>query len=201
MQNYLLKKIWDPLTRLWHWVLAVVVSLGWYFGEYMSFTFIDWHFYCGYAVLGLLAVRLIWGFIGPKPIRFSSLFTRPSVLIAYARTLGKRSPSGTPGHNPLGSLSVLALLLLLAAQALSGLFIESDVFFEAGPLAHLVTESTMGRMAWWHELLAQCILVMVVLHVAAIFYYWLWKKENLITPMITGWKWVKRVYLSKDENP
>ena len=167
----------------------------------MSFTFIDWHFYCGYAVLGLLAVRVIWGFIGPKPIRFSSLFTRPSVLIDYARTLGKRSPSGTPGHNPLGSLSVLALLLLLAAQALSGLFIESDVFFEAGPLAHLVTESTMGRMAWWHGLLAQGILVMVVLHVAAIFYYWLWKKENLIKPMITGWKWVKRVYLGKDETP
>tara|TARA_R110000868_G_C10972732_1_gene770820 strand:- start:11258 stop:11848 length:591 start_codon:yes stop_codon:yes gene_type:complete len=192
LQKYLLEKIWDPLTRLWHWVLAVVVSLGWFFGEFMSFTRIEWHFYCGYTVLGLLAVRFIWGFIGPTPIRFSSLFFRPSALLHYARTLPKRSPSGTPGHNPLGSLSVLALLLLLAAQALSGLFIESDIFFETGPLAYLVTEATMSSLAWWHGLLAKCILVVAVLHVAAIFYYWLWKKENLIKPMITGWKWVKR---------
>lgn len=191
MEKGRLEKIWDPVTRVWHWVLVLVVSLGWYFGEFMSFTTIEWHFYCGYTVLGLLAFRIIWGFFGPAPVRFRSLFFRPSELLAYIRTVGRRSPSGVPGHNPLGALSVIAILLVLAAQAGSGLFVESDVFFDSGPLSSMVSERTVWRLTWWHKFLSNVVIGLVVLHVLAILYYWLWKKENLIRPMITGWKWVK----------
>ncbi len=138
-----------------------------------------------------MAIRLVWGFVGPAPIRFRALLPRPSVLLAYLRTLGRRRPSGLRGHNPLGALSVIAILVLLTAQALSGLFVESDVFFGAGPLSHLVSERTVWRLTWWHGFLSKCILVLVVLHLLAVFYYLIWKKENLIRPMITGWKWVK----------
>ena len=186
-------KIWDPVTRLWHWALAIVVVLGWSFGKFMSFSTIQWHFYCGYTIIGLLIFRYLWGFAGPAPVRYRALFPTPARTFAYLKSIGDRNPSGAPGHNPLGSLSVIAMILFLTAQATSGLFIVSDDFFESGPLAHLVSDAVSNRLTWWHKLISKFILVVVGLHVAAIFYYLLWKKENLIKPMITGWKWVKSV--------
>ena len=185
------EKIWDPVIRLWHWVLVIVVVTGWCFGEFMKFSTITYHFYCGYAVLSLLAFRLFWGLIGPRPVRLSALVPRPRALLRYVKTLPRREPSGTPGHNPLGALSVIALLLLLGAQATTGLFIESDDFFESGPLAHLVSDAVTNRLTWWHKFLAKGVLGVVALHVTAIFYYLIWKRENLIAAMFTGWKWVK----------
>jgi len=184
-------KIWDPVTRLWHWTLATVVITNWIFGEFMSFDTVSWHFYLGYAVLGLLGFRLLWGLIGPEPVQWRSLFPRPATLKDYLGKVGKREPSGTAGHNPLGSLSVIALLLVLAAQAGTGLFIETDDFFESGPLYGYVSEATINSLTWWHHFLSKVLLALVVLHLSAILFYWLWKRENLLKPMITGWKWVR----------
>ena len=167
--------------------------LGWSFGKFMSFSTIQWHFYCGYTIIGLLIFRYLWGFAGPAPVRYRALLPTPARTFAYLKEFGKRNPSGSPGHNPLGSLSIIAMILLLTAQATSGLFIVSDDFFESGPLAYLVPDSVSNRLTWWHKLLSKFILVIIGLHVAAIFYYLLWKKENLIKPMITGWKWVRSV--------
>lgn len=192
MQEYQQEKIWDPVTRLWHWVLMLAVAIGWSFGKFMSFDNIQWHFYLGYLVLGLMLFRFLWGFIGPAPARFRALVPTPSGLLAYLRHIGRRDPSGTPGHNPLGSISVILMLIAITAQAATGLFIVSDDFFESGPLASYVSEATTNRLTWWHHLNADFILVLVILHVSAILFYLVWKKENLIKPMITGWKWVKR---------
>lgn len=185
------EKIWDPVTRLWHWVLVIAVVAGWSFGKFMSFSTIMWHFYCGYTIIGLLVFRYLWGFVGPSPIRYRALVPTPAQFISYVRTFLRRAPSGTRGHNPLGSMSVIAVLLLLTAQAGTGLFIVSDDFFESAPLAHLVSEAVNNRLTWWHKLLSKFVLGIVVLHVSAIIFYLLWKKENLIMPMISGWKWVK----------
>jgi len=165
--------------------------MGWSFGKFMSFSTIAWHFYCGYTILGLLIFRYLWGFVGPTPVRYRSLMPKPAEAFAYLKDIASREPTGAPGHNPLGSLAVIAMMLLLSAQASSGLFIVSDDYFESGPLAYLVSDAVSNRLTWWHHLLSKFILVIVGLHVAAIFYYLLWKKENLIKPMITGWKWVK----------
>ncbi len=184
-------KIWDPVTRLWHWALAIAVVLGWSFGKFMSFSTIQWHFYFGYTILGLLIFRYLWGFLGPTPVRYRAFIPNPKRTFANLKKFGKREPSGAPGHTPLGSLSVIAMVLLLTAQASAGLFIVSDDYFESAPLAYLVSDAVTNRLTWWHHLLSKFILGVVGLHVAAIFYYWIWKKENLIKPMITGWKWVK----------
>jgi cytochrome b len=192
LQGLAQEKIWDPVTRLWHWVLVLVVGVGWSFGKFMSFDTIQWHFYLGYLTLGLMVFRYLWGFIGPAPVRYRALLPTPGKLFGYLRHVGQRKPSGTPGHNPLGSLSVILMLLAITAQAVTGLFIESDDFFEYGPLAGYVTEATVSRLTWWHHLNADFILALVVLHVSAIMFYLIWKNENLIKPMITGWKWVKR---------
>lgn len=180
------------MTRLWHWVLVLAISLGWSFGRFMNFDVIQWHFYIGYLVLGLIAFRLLWGFVGPTPVRFSEMLATPARTFKYLKTLGRRQPSGSPGHNPLGSLSVFALLLFISAQAITGLFIQSDDFFEYGPLAGYVSEATVNRMTWWHRFNSDLVLALVVLHVAAVIFYLLWKRENLVMPMINGWKWVKR---------
>ena len=185
------EKIWDPVTRLWHWLLATVVITGWCLGEFMSFSTIKWHFYCGYTILGLLAFRYLWGFFGPTPVRYRALFPRPAQVFGYLKDFVRREPSGAHGHTPLGSLSVIAMIVLLTAQACSGLFIESDDYFESGPLSYLVSDATTNRLTWWHHLISKFVLGVVCLHVAAIFFYLLWKKENLIKPMISGWKWVK----------
>ena len=192
MQGLVQEKIWDPVTRLWHWVLMLSVGVGWSFGKYMSFDTVEWHFYLGYLTLGLMAFRFLWGCIGPTPVRFPALLPTPVSLLNYLRHVGQRKPSGTPGHNPLGSLSVIAMVFAISAQAATGLFIESDDFFESGPLAGYVTEATVSRLTWWHHLNADFILILVVLHVSAILFYLIWKNENLIKPMISGWKWVKR---------
>lgn len=193
--------VWDPVTRLWHWSLACTVIAGWCFGEFMSFTNIQWHFYCGYGVLGLLTFRLLWGTIGPKPARLGALVFTPRDTVRYAATLRSRDPSGTPGHNPLGSLSIIAMFILLAAQAGSGLFIESDDFFESGPLAHWVSEDTTLWLSSWHYTLSRVIAAVVLLHVAAVLYYLFWKRENLITAMLSGWKWVKPDRSDDPSNP
>ncbi len=191
MVDYQREKIWDPITRLWHWILVIAVSLAWGFGEFMRFSTIEWHFYCGYTVLGLMIFRLIWGIFGPQAIRLRTLLPAPKALFTYLRNMPIRQPSGTPGHNPVGSLSVIAMLIILATQATTGLFIESDDFFESAPLFGYVSSEVSNRMTWIHRTLSDWILVVVGLHVSAVLFYYIWKKENLIKPMITGWKWVK----------
>ena len=186
------EKIWDPVTRLWHWVLAFSVAVAWSFGTFMTFDNVRWHFYLGYLILGLMAFRLLWGLVGPRPVRWASLIPRPSAVRDYLRSLKKRQPGGAPGHNPLGSLSVIVMVGALIGQGFSGLFIEAEDFFEYAPLNGDVSKSTVKLMSSWHHTLSDVILVLVILHVTAIFVHLFWKRENLITPMITGWKWVRR---------
>jgi quinol-cytochrome oxidoreductase complex cytochrome b subunit len=91
------------------------------------------------------------------------------------------------GHNPLGALSVLLLLALLASQALSGLFSNDDIAF-TGPLASLVSDASSSRLTHWHQLLANALFVLVGLHVLAILFHAWFKKDNLVKPMVTGYK-------------
>lgn len=186
------EKVWDPVSRLWHWVLAVAVVANWSFGTWMTFDTVQWHFYIGYTILGLLAFRLVWGFVGPDPVRFRSFLPTPSGVAACLGHFLKREPSGYPGHTPLGALSVYAMLLAIAGQAISGLFVETDDFFDEGPLNDYASDGVVEFMSSLHYTLADVILVLVVLHVAAIAFYWVWKRENLVQPMISGWKWVRR---------
>ncbi len=191
MKGFQRQKIWDPVTRLWHWVFALGVSGAWWLGEFMAFDTVEWHFYAGYMVLGLVLFRWVWGFAGPAPIRFRTFIYTPGQTWQSLKQLGARNPGGYPGHNPIGALSVFALLASTTLQAVTGLFIEADDFFESAPLAGYVSEEVVNQLSGWHHLNAKILLILIGLHLCAILFYWLWKKENLIKPMLTGWKWVK----------
>ena len=191
MKGYRRDSIWDPVTRGWHWVLAASVITGWSLGEFRTFSVMQWHIYCGYLTGVLLVFRYVWGWAGPAPVRHRTLFASLRGIPAYLRHAGDRRPSGMPGHNPVGALSVIAMVLALTAQVVTGLFSEDDALFHSGPLASEVSSATVVMMTGYHNLFAKVVLVLVVLHLAAVLFYLVWKRENLVAPMWHGRKWVK----------
>lgn len=183
-------RLWDPLLRGFHWLLAFFVTAGWCLGQFGP-SKMTLHFWCGYVVAGLLLFRLIWGFVGPAPARFSHFLRGPGAVAGYLRHMTLREPSYWPGHNPLGALSVIAMLAVLAAQVTTGLISDPDDYINVGPLASSVSAATRSKAVGWHELGATLVLVLVLLHLAVILFYRLWKRENLIGAMITGRKKVR----------
>ncbi|WP_313353038.1 cytochrome b/b6 domain-containing protein [Paracoccus sp. (in: a-proteobacteria)] len=183
-------RLWDPLLRGFHWLLAFFVIAGWCLGKFGPAK-MTLHFWCGYVVAGLLIFRLIWGFFGPPPARFSHFLRGPGAIAGYMRGMFLRQPSYWPGHNPLGALSVIAMLAVLAAQVTSGLISDPDDYINVGPLASYVSSTTRTKAVGWHNMGATLILILVLLHIAIILFYRFWKREDLVRPMITGRKQVR----------
>ncbi len=176
-------RLWDWPTRLVHWALVALIGFAWWSAETDRLA---WHRLSGYAVLGLLAFRLIWGFAGSGTARFSSFVRGPKATLAYARTLASRAYKATPGHNPLGAWSVLAILACLTAQVVTGLFAVDIDGLESGPLADRVSFDVGRDFAEWHEWSFTALQVLVVLHLLAIAFYALYKRVDLVRPMVTG---------------
>ena len=173
-------RIWDLPIRLFHWALAICIVLGIVFVK-IGGNAIQWHAYCGYTALVLILFRLIWGFVGSQYARFANFIPSPATLIAFLRG----QVDGGLGHNPLGALSVIGLLLVVLIQALTGLFADDDIFFQ-GPLAKYVSNSTVALLTSIHRFNQYLIFALVGLHIAAISYYYFVKRENLVRPMVTG---------------
>ena len=178
-------RVWDLPTRLFHALLIVCVAglviTGEIGGDAMRL-----HFLFGYGVLTLVLFRLVWGFVGGHWSRFVNFVPTPAQLLAYVQALRTRSAPPSVGHNPLGALSVIAMLLILAIQVLSG-FISDDEIAATGPWTSLVPNAWIELATEYHSEIGKTILiVLVILHVASILYYKRYKNEDLITPMIKG---------------
>lgn len=176
-------RVWDLPTRIFHWALScliiAMVATGLTGGNAMA-----WHFRCGYAVLSLLLFRLVWGVIGGRWSRFASFIYAPGTILRYVKGLGR--PEHSVGHNPLGAGSVFALLFFLCVQAGTGLFSDDDIA-ASGPLSKFVSNAMVSSLTGYHKNVGKYILLaLVLLHVAAILFYLVKKKENLIGPMIHG---------------
>lgn len=176
-------RIWDLPTRLFHWSLAAVV-IGLLITGLNGGAAMVWHFRLGYVMLSLLMFRLVWGVLGGRWSRFSSFLYAPRALWSYLR--GQGSAALHAGHNPLGALSVFALLLFLMAQVASGL-VSDDEIASAGPLTAWVSAEWVSLATHYHRQIGKTILIaLVLLHVAAILYHLVRKHDNLIRPMIHG---------------
>lgn len=192
--------VWDLPTRLFHWLLVLLVAFLWLTGEVGGITvniplpggerlFLDnmaLHMLAGRAVLVLVLFRLGWGLVGSSTARFASFVRGPGAAVAYVKQVARGQLPLTVGHNPAGGLMILALLLFLLVQAGTGLFARDDLFSE-GPLAHLVSESASGRLTFVHVVMFKVLLVLVLAHLAAAVYYAI-RGKNLVRPMITGRK-------------
>lgn len=172
-------RLWDLPVRLVHWSFVGLLPALWWTGETGD---IATHKTLGLIMLALVAFRLIWGLVGSQTARFASFVKGPAAILAYLR--GKTKPA--IGHNPLGALSVLALLGLLGTQVGYGLVAQDVDGLESGPLSYLVSYETADLARGWHHLLFNVILAVAALHVAAVLFYLLIKHDNLVTPMIIG---------------
>jgi len=177
--------VWDLPTRLFHWALLLLVAFSWGSAEYHQ---MDLHRYSGYAVFGLLLFRVFWGLAGSSTARFSSFVRRPRAVLQYSRQLLHRPAHRSVGHNPLGGWSVIALLLTLAAQVGTGLFAVDTDGLESGPLSRLVSFSLGRDLAEVHEITFNLLLTLVALHVAAIVFYGVYHRDNLVGAMFSGRK-------------
>jgi cytochrome b len=180
-------RLWDLPTRVFHWALLLAVALAIATGL-VGGNWMDLHGQAGLSIVGLLSFRVVWGFVGNRHARFRNFVPGPRRLLAYLQGRWQGL-----GHNPLGALSVLALLGLLSAQALTGLLGNDEIAF-SGPLAALVSEETSLRLTGLHHQLANGLFVLLGLHVAAIALHGWLKKDNLVGPMLSG---VKRVHSQK----
>ncbi len=178
-------KVWDLPVRLFHWLIVGLVAFSWYMAEQGQLRL---HMYSGTAILTLVIFRIIWGFFGSTTGRFSHFVKGPGAVMAYLRRLREKGDIHPVGHNPSGGWAVILMLLLLLTQAILGLFAsEQDVFFFA-PLSDLVSLETSHLLTELHETLFNVLLTVVILHIAAVLFYLLVKKTDLILPMITGKK-------------
>lgn len=175
-------RLWDGPVRLVHWLLVALLAFSWWSSD----DHLNWHRWSGYAILGLVLFRVWWGFAGAGAAKFSNFVRGPGATLAYLKTLGRRDRSDLPGHNPLGALSVIAILLVLAVQVGTGLFAVDIDAFEAGPFSDRVSFETGRKIAEWHELSFRVLQGLVVLHVAAVLFYVIWKRTDLIGAMMTG---------------
>ncbi|MCB1463916.1 MAG: cytochrome b/b6 domain-containing protein [Nitratireductor sp.] len=164
--------VWDPLVRLFHWSLVIAFVTAWVTGE----EFKSLHQNAGYAIVGLLVVRVLWGLVGSRHARFADFVYRPAAVAGYLTDTMFLRAKRYIGHNPAGGAMVIALMAMLSATTASGIMMTTD--------------------AWWgvrwveeaHEVAANLTVVLVGLHLAGVFVASVEHRENLVRSMITGRK-------------
>jgi len=178
--------VWDLPLRLVHWALLVCFVGSWLTAE-LGFDWTQTHFRFGYATLGLVSFRVVWGFVGPTHARFAQFVKGPRAVWHHMRQLPQANSTSSIGHNPLGALAVVALLLALLMQAGTGLFISDDIFY-AGPYNPAVSADTASFLAKIHHWNFRWLQLLVALHVLAIAWYYFRQGDNLVLPMLNGRK-------------
>lgn len=207
-------RVWDPIVRYGHWVLAIA-----FFTAYLTEDdFLTLHVWAGYVVGIIVCIRLLWGFIGTKHARFADFVRSPMETLRYVRDVAGNRAKRYIGHNPAGGAMVMALLLSISGTVVSGLVVYA-IEEDAGPLAAWVADAPAPASrtvsgsdedstdtgayehgdghedsafeAFWeetHEILANFTLLLVGLHIAGVLFSSFAHKENLILSMITGRK-------------
>lgn len=175
--------LWDWQVRVCHWLMVVLIAACWWTAENHEIVY---HSYCAYGLLGVVLFRIYWGFFGSNTARFSQFIKKPSAVAQYVKTLPQRQVGASGGHNALGGYSVLVLLALMLLQIGLGLFSIDVDGFDGGPFADYLRFKTSREIAEWHEVTFNVLLGFIVLHIVAVVYYLVWRRQNLTAAMIHG---------------
>lgn len=170
--------IWDLPTRAFHWLVVLLIPAMWWTAKNDR---MEIHILLGQLMLGLVLFRIFWGLIGSSTARFASFVKGPAAVLDYLRGTWRGI-----GHSPFGALSVVAMLLVLAMQVGLGLFATDKDGLNQGPLSHHVSFDTAETLADRHETMFNVLLVLIGLHLAAILFYLVVKRDNLVGPMVSG---------------
>lgn len=190
-------RIWDMPTRMFHWALVLCV-IGLVATAQIGGSAMQWHFRLGYSVACLLLFRLIWGFVGGYWSRFGSFLHSPRQVIAYLN--GRSECHAAVGHNPLGALSVFAMLFFLLLQVSTGL-LSDDEIAATGPLTRFVASAWVTDATYYHKAIGKFVLLgLVVTHLLAIGFYYFKKHDNLVKAMFTGDKILAVVPRESEDN-
>ncbi len=181
-----LQPVWDIAIRLFHWALVVLMIVLIVTGK-LGGNWLEWHQLAGYAVLALIIFRIVWGFVGSYHARFINFVHGPRTVVSYIKSIFRKTPVRYAGHNPLGAWSTLVLLAVTLVQAVTGLFSNDDVMLE-GPFAAKVSKEISDWLTGLHKWNANLLFILIGIHLLAILFYIVIKKEQLIKPMITGKK-------------
>jgi cytochrome b len=178
-------RVWDPFVRIFHWLLVLLFTLAYATGE-------DWlslHVYAGYAVFGLVLLRVLWGIMGTPHARFGDFVYRPSRVIAFIKDTLARRARRYLGHNPAGGAMILLMLISLLLVSVTG-FAVYGIEKGAGPLAMLGGSSEFLEDVFEevHEFFANFMVLLIVVHVAGVIAESLIHRENLVTAMVNGRK-------------
>jgi len=179
---YVLIRVWDAPTRLFHWAVVVLVCASWLTQHE---GWMDQHVLCGYTMFTLLLFRLIWGVIGSDTARFGRFLKSPIAAFRHLAGLYRRAPDTEIGHNAAGGWMVLAMLGLLCVQVGTGLCANDQVSVE-GPLAHVVGSENSDWLSHVHAVNFRLIAAAIALHLLAILSYRLLFGHRLVGPMVTG---------------
>lgn len=177
-------RVWDAPTRIFHWATVILIAAAWWTEKQRM---LQAHRLIGYALFSLVLFRFAWALIGSSTSRFSAILRSPAVVYNYARhELFRRDAEHHAGHNPVGGWSIGAMLLVLLAQIVSGLVAVDVDGLESGPLSYLVSFE-IGRLASrLHAQTFDILLALICLHVAAVAFHMLYKRDNLVMPMLSG---------------
>lgn len=164
-------RVWDLFIRVFHWSLVVLFATAYLSAEWRAV-----HLSSGYAIVALLAARLVWGFAGPRYARLGSFINKPAAVVEYLRQVQDKQERRYLGHNPAGGAMVVAMLVLLIAVSISGLMLRTDLFWGSEWMQAL------------HGWLANAAIALLPLHVAGVVVTGLRHRENLVWSMLTGLK-------------
>ena len=165
-------KVWDPFVRVFHWSLAGLFLLAYATGDEIEKV----HIAAGYAIAGLLALRIVWGFVGPHHARFSDFVRTPRVVLTYLRDVALLRAPRYLGHNPAGGMMVVALIVTLLGTCTTGYMMTTGSFWGAKWVEEV------------HETFAHITIGLVVVHVLGVLVASFEHRESLVTAMITGRK-------------
>ena len=174
-------KVWDVYTRLWHWLLLVGIVFQWLSAEVFDDQ-IQNHALMGYALLGMMLFRISWGLIGPESVRFKHFIPSWNRLTDY---LLRKNKITYVSHNPLGAFAVLAFIVVITIQALSGLFMDDDIFF-TGPLYNWLSTETTAVITEIHDIGFAAIQLLIVLHIIGVLIHRYKGEPFIIKAMVTG---------------
>ena len=177
-------KIWDGATRFFHWALVLNIFLAWYTIEN---RLIELHELSGHCLIALLLFRLVWGLVGSSTARFKHFLVHPITAFRYLNQSLRLRAHHQIGHNPAGGWMIVIMMLVIGFQVVSGLFSNDDLGF-SGALSDYVSKDMSDTLTQLHGINFDLLLAIIWLHLVAVFFYVLVKKDNLIKTMFTGKK-------------
>ncbi len=180
--------IWSTTVRIIHFLLVINI-ITMFITQEAEFIPIEYHAISGYFLSGLILFRILIGLLGQSQLKFINFIYSPLAVFRYVKDnqVLRKDNKRYLGHNPIGGVGIILLILLIFMAIFTGLFLSDDLFFEA-PLSSFANNQAVEILKELHEIFANFLLVAITIHILGVLYDQFILKDPIITSMITGYK-------------